>query len=96
MVVARDEDFAHLYLVLLINDEIEYNLILASHVVALVDGYFGVFVAFIAKVALGQCLGAVYHVGCYLRALHDAYLGFHVLALALLHAYVVYLADARP
>ena len=88
--VAVEDDVAHLHLRLLVDRDVENDLILAPrHVVALHDIYLCVLIALLVEVFLGQDLGTVNHIGCYLTALHDTEFGLHVLAFRLLQAVVV-------
>ena len=96
VLITFKDKVAHLHLGFLVDVDIQDNLILARDVVALHNFNFGILVAFGVEIFLSQNLGAVNHVRRYLRVLHDAELGLHVLALRLLQADIVDFADARP
>ena len=95
LVVAIDDDAAHLHLGLLVDGDVEDDLVLAGDVVALGDFDFGIVIALVVEIFLGQDLGAVYHVGSDLCATHDAQLAVHVLALGFLQTGIVDGADTR-
>ena len=87
--VAFDYDFAHLHLLLLVDDDVEYDLVFVGHVVALKNLYVGVLEAFVVEVFLCQYLGTVYHVGRNLCAFEQTELLLHVVALRLFQAHIV-------
>ena len=65
--VTFDNDVSHLHLFFLVDDYVEYHLVLVRHVVALANFDVGVLKSFIVEIAFSQNLGAVYHVGRNLR-----------------------------
>ena len=87
--ITLDDDVAHLHLLLLIDDNVEYHLVFVSHVVALHDLYVGVLEAFLVEIAFRENLRAVDHVRCYLCALEQSELLLHVCTLGLLQSDVV-------
>ena len=66
--VTFDDDVSHLHLFFLVDDYVEYHLVLVRHVVALANFDVGILKAFVVEIAFGQNLGAVYHVGRNLRS----------------------------
>ena len=87
--ITLDEDVAHLHLLLLIDDNVEYHLVFVSHVVALHDLYVGVLEAFLVEIAFSENLRTVDHVRCYLCALEQSEFLLHVCTLRLLQSDVV-------
>ena len=93
--VSLDDNLAHFHLLLLVDVDVEYHLILASDVFALVDGDFSVFESFVIEVFLGKDLCAVNHVRCNLATLEQTQFSLHVFALRLLQSCIVNSGYAR-
>ena len=79
LLVALEDDAAHLHLRLLVNIDIENHLVLAGDVVALHNLNLCILITLVVEVFLGQNLSAVEHVGGNLAAFHDTKLSLHVL-----------------
>ena len=94
--VAFEDDVAHLHLRLFVDAEVQYHLVLARHVVALGDVDDGIVVSFLVEILLGQNLGAVQHVRCNLRTLHDAQACLHVFTFRFLQTVEVDGRSTRP
>ena len=87
--VSLDDDVADAHFLLLVDDDVEYHLVLRGHVVALLYLDVGVFESLVLEVFLSQDFCSVDHVGRDLSAFEDAQLLLHVLPLALLQTDVV-------
>ena len=95
LLVALENDTAHLHLRLLVDVDVENHLILVRHIVALQNFYLSVLIAFLVEVSLCQGFGAVQDVGRYVAALHNTELRLQVFALRLLQPVIVDGTDAR-
>ena len=63
MCVAVEDNLTNLHLLLLVDINVEDDLVLAGNIITLYDIDFGVLIAFVIEVFLGQNLGTVNHVG---------------------------------
>ena len=96
LVVAFDYYLVYLQFLLLVYVNIQDYLVLGSDIVTLTDIDFGILVAFLIKVLLGENPGPVDHVRRDLSALQQSKLLLHVLSFRLLQAVVVDGGDAWP
>ena len=96
LVVALDDDAAHLHFLLFVDDDIENHLVFLGHVVALHHVDFSVLEALVVEIFLSEQLGTVEHVGMDAHAAGEAEFLLKVVALRLLDAHVVDLRHARP
>ena len=94
LLVALDDDVAHLHLVFLVDVHLEHHLVFARHVVVLHDVDVGIFITFVVEVFLGQDLCAVHQVFRQAQSLGHSQFRLQVFALALFHSVVLHLADA--
>ena len=95
ILVALDDDLAHLHLLFLVDDDVEDYLVLVHDVLALHYLHLGVLVTLVVEVSLCQHFGTVDHVGRYLAAPKQSELGLEVLAFRFLYAFVVDCRHAR-
>ena len=96
LIVAFDYYLVYLEFLLLVHVNIQDYLVLGSDIVTLTDIDFGILVAFLIKVLLGENPGPVDHVRRDLSALQQSELLLHVLSFRLLQAVVVDGGDAWP
>ena len=82
--VALDGDCAHLHLLFLVDDDVEYHLVFLGNVVALYDLYVGVLETLVVKILCGKYFGTVNHVGRDLSSLQQAEFLLHIGAFRLL------------
>ena len=95
LLVAFEDNVANLHLLFLVDIDIENHLVLACHVIALTDIDLHILEALVLKVLTSQNLSTVSNILCQRHTLGHTQLRLHVLALALLDAIVVNLADTR-
>ena len=95
VVIALDDNVAHLHLLFLVDDNIENYLVLVRHIITLVDGNLGIFVTLVVEIALGQDFGTVEDVWRHLPTLDDTQFLLHILTLRLLQTDIVDSRDTR-
>ena len=89
VLVALNDNLAHLHLLLLVNLDVKYHLILSRYVVALAYVYLSILITLVVEIVFGQQLSTVYHVRRNLVALKKSELCLKVLTFRLLHTYII-------
>ena len=95
MLVASDVNLVNLHLLLFVDIDIYYQLVIVCRIIMLDDLYVSILETLVIEILLDDNLSLVYHVRSNLITLDDTHLLVEVIAFALSHTVDVHLRNTR-